>query len=89
MIKHGSLTELLEDGFLNLVEPIYSLDGDITRYRFVAAAKHRNRNGVAYGGMLMTFADRTMALTPREAGRIGAMAIIQFDMRFIRAVNDR
>ena len=77
----------MEDhGFIGLVGPLEMLpprDGH-GRFRFVAAEKHRNRNGVVHGGMLMTFADRALGLTARQGDMEIRQATVQFDMHFVR-----
>src|SRR5512147_546124 len=53
-----------DDGFIGLVGPFWTRqDGDTHRYAFLAEPKHHNRRGVVQGGMLMTFADRSMGMT--------------------------
>ena len=76
-----------DDGFVGLVGPFWSRpDGDGFRYAFMAAPKHHNRRGVVQGGMLMTFADRSMGMTCWYANGKQAQATIQLDMHFIDAV---
>jgi acyl-coenzyme A thioesterase PaaI-like protein len=76
-----------DDGFVGLVGPFWSRpDGDGFRYAFMAEAKHHNRRGVVQGGMLMTFADRSMGMTCWHANGRQPQATIQLDMHFIDAV---
>jgi uncharacterized protein (TIGR00369 family) len=78
-------TEVEDDGFIGLVGPIFHkpFEGGIGRFRFLGEAKHRNRNGVIHGGMLMTFADRALGMTARQ-GQSRAQATVQLDVHFIR-----
>src|SRR5262245_43980591 len=51
-------------GFIGLVGPFWHRPkGDSFEYAFMAEPKHHNRRGVVQGGMLMTFADRSMGMT--------------------------
>jgi acyl-coenzyme A thioesterase PaaI-like protein len=76
-----------DDGFVGLVGPFWSrLDGDSFRYGFMAEPKHHNRRGVVQGGMLMTFADRSMGMTCWYANERQPQATVQLDMHFIDAV---
>lgn len=76
-----------DDGFLGLVGPIWEIpDGDSFRYAFLAEDKHHNRRGVVQGGMLMTFADRSMGRTCWYANGQQPQATVQLDMHFTDAV---
>jgi len=76
-----------DDGFVGLVGPFWSRpDGDGFRFAFMAEPKHHNRRGVVQGGMLMTFADRSMGMTCWYANGRQPQATIQLDMHFIDAV---
>ena len=76
-----------DDGFVGLVGPFWSrLEGDSFRYGFMAETKHHNRRGVVQGGMLMTFADRSMGMTCWYANGRQPQATIQLDVHFIDAV---
>ena len=75
------------DGFIGLVGPFWSRPwGESYRYAFMAAPKHHNRRGVVQGGMLMTFADRSMGMTCWHANGRQAQATVQLDVHFIDAV---
>lgn len=75
------------DNFSVMIGPVWARgDGQAGRYGFLATDKHLNRNGTVHGGMLLTFADKAMALTAWEAGGRPSHATIQLDTRFIRAV---
>ena len=84
-----------DTGFIGLVGPLWSRPkktasgdnlGDSFEYAFVAQDKHHNRRGVVQGGMLMTFADRSMGMTCWYANDKQPQATIQLDMHFIDAV---
>jgi acyl-coenzyme A thioesterase PaaI-like protein len=80
-----------DTGFIGLVGPLWSRPkktalGDSFEYAFVAQDKHHNRRGVVQGGMLMTFADRSMGMTCWYANEKQPQATIQLDMHFIDAV---
>src|SRR3954465_11501355 len=76
-----------DEGFIGLVGPFWSRpSGDSFLYAFMADAKHHNRRGVVQGGMLMTFADRSMGMTCWYANERQPQATVQLDMHFIDAV---
>src|SRR5581483_8552427 len=80
-----------DTGFIGLVGPFWSRPkktefGDSFEYAFMAAPKHHNRRGVVQGGMLMTFADRSMGMTCWYANERQPQATVQLDMQFIDAV---
>jgi acyl-coenzyme A thioesterase PaaI-like protein len=52
----------------------------------MAETKHHNRRGVVQGGMLMTFADRSMGMTCWYANERQSQATVQLDVHFIDAV---
>ncbi len=76
-----------DEGFIGLVGPFWMrpVEGGY-RYAFMAEHKHHNRRGVVQGGMLMTFADRSMGMTCWYANGQQPQATIQLDMHFIDAV---
>ena len=53
---------------------------------FLAEHKHHNRRGVVQGGMLMTFADRSMGMTCWYANERQPQATVQLDVHFVDAV---
>ena len=54
--------------FGELVGPIWHRqDGKQKLFGFVVAPKHLNRAGNLHGGMLMSLADQSMAITARDA----------------------
>lgn len=76
-----------DEGFIGLVGPLWKRPaGDSFRYAFLAEPKHHNRRGVVQGGMLMTFADRSMGMTCWYANGQQPQATVQLDMHFIDAV---
>lgn len=76
---------IMEDtGFLGHVGPVYTKQcDDILRSAFLGEDKHRNRRDVVQGGMIMTFADRGLALAGRRAIDNGPQATLQLDTHFI------
>lgn len=76
-----------DEGFVSLVGPFWMRpSGDSFDYAFKAAPKHHNRRGVVQGGMLMTFADRSMGMTCWYANGKKPQATVQLDVHFIDAV---
>ena len=76
-----------DDGFIGLVGPFWSRpNGDSFVYAFMAETKHHNRRGVVQGGMLMTFADRSMGMTCWYANERQPQATVQLDVHFVDAV---
>jgi acyl-coenzyme A thioesterase PaaI-like protein len=80
-----------DEGFIGLVGPFWAKpSGDETiapKYAFLVAPKHHNRRGVLQGGMLMTFADRTMGMTCWYANGKRPQATVHLDVHFIDAVH--
>jgi acyl-coenzyme A thioesterase PaaI-like protein len=76
-----------DEGFIGLVGPFWTREAGGTHlYAFRAETKHHNRRGVVQGGMLMTFADRSMGMTCWYANEKQPQATVQLDMHFIDAV---
>jgi acyl-coenzyme A thioesterase PaaI-like protein len=76
-----------DEGFIGLVGPFWMRrSGDSYLYAFMAERKHHNRRGVVQGGMLMTFADRSMGMTCWYANNRKPQATIQLDVHFIESV---
>ena len=76
-----------DEGFIGLVCPFWQRpDGESFRYAFMAEPKHHNRRGVVQGGMLMTFADRSMGMTCWYANGQQPQATVQLDVHFVDAV---
>lgn len=72
-----------QSGFIALVGPLWWRNEADGRYCFIAEAKHRNTRGNVQGGMLMTFADRTLGHLVRAGNPDRQQATIQLDMRFM------
>ena len=80
-----------DDGFIGHIGPLWQKPigdggGDGYRYAFLAEHKHHNRRGVVQGGMLMTFADRSMGMTCWYANERQPQATVQLDVHFVDAV---
>ena len=63
------------------------MDGEAPRFGFVMQPKHHNRRGVLQGGMLMTFADRSMGMTCWYANGKQPQATVHLDVHFVDAVH--
>lgn len=80
-------TRYSAEGFIDLVGPFWQRPhGDGFHYAFLAEPKHHNLRGVVQGGMLMTFADRSMGMAARHANHNQPQATVQLDVHFIDAV---
>ena len=76
-----------DEGFIGLVGPFWTrTEGDTPRFAFMAENKHHNRRGVLQGGMLMTFADRSLGMTAWYANEQKPQATVHLDVHFIDAV---
>ena len=76
-----------DEGFIGLVGPFWTRrEGDRQLYAFMAETKHHNRRGVVQGGMLMTFADRSLGMTAWYANDKKPQATVHLDVHFIDAV---
>jgi acyl-coenzyme A thioesterase PaaI-like protein len=76
-----------DEGFIGLVGPFWRRpDGEGVRYGLLVERKHHNRRGVLQGGMLMTFADRSMGMTAWHANGRRPQATVQLDVHFVDAV---
>jgi acyl-coenzyme A thioesterase PaaI-like protein len=79
-----------DDGFIGLIGPLWQKPaGDSYRYAFLAEHKHHNRRGIVQGGMLMTFADRSMGMTCWYANERQPQATVQLDVHFVDAGEGR
>ncbi len=78
---------LEDDGFIGFVGPIWqkSVAGE-QLFGFLSQPKHKNLRGVVQGGMLMTFADRSMGATSRSATDQAPQATVQLSYQFLDAV---
>jgi uncharacterized protein (TIGR00369 family) len=72
--------------FGDLVGPMWKRETPELRWGFVVAPKHLNRAGNLHGGMLMTFADQSMAMTARQATGVKRHATIELNIQFIGGV---
>jgi len=72
--------------FGDLVGPIWKREAPERRWGFVVQPKHLNRSGNLHGGMLMTFADQSMAMTARQATGVKRHATIELNTQFIDTV---
>ena len=79
---HGWRELPRDDGFITLVGPFWRRLDDPRRFGFRAEPRHDNINGVVQGGMLMTFADRSLGYLSFEAAG-GRTATAAFDMNFV------
>jgi uncharacterized protein (TIGR00369 family) len=78
-----------DHGLIALVGPFWSKpDSDNRLYGMVAEARHLNRQNIMHGGMMMTFADHTMAMASAAASGGRTQATIQLDTQFIDAVRE-
>jgi acyl-coenzyme A thioesterase PaaI-like protein len=78
-----------DEGFIGLVGPFWSRPqqgSETPLFAFLAAPKHHNRRGVVQGGMLMTFADRSMGMTCWYANEKKPQATVHLDVHFVDAV---
>jgi acyl-coenzyme A thioesterase PaaI-like protein len=76
-----------DDGFIGLVGPFWiRTEGETPRFAFMAQPKHHNRRGVLQGGMMMTFADRSLGTTAWHANGQKPQATVHLDVHFIDAV---
>ena len=76
-----------DEGFIGLVGPFWTRqEGETHLFAFTAAPKHHNRRGVVQGGMLMTFADRSMGMTCWYANGKQPQATVHLDVHFVDAV---
>lgn len=77
-----------DDGFVELVGPLWSRpdeEGPV-RYGFLAERRHLNRGGVVHGGMVMTFADQALGLAAWAANGDRPQVTVQLDTQFISSV---
>jgi acyl-coenzyme A thioesterase PaaI-like protein len=76
-----------DDGFIGLVGPFWQkFNGETPRFAFLVEPKHHNRRNVLQGGMLMTFADRSMGMTCWYANGKQPQATVHLDVHFVDAV---
>ena len=76
-----------DEGFIGLVGPFWMrMEGESPRFGFVMQKKHHNRRGVVQGGMIMTFADRSLGMTAWYANEKQPQATVHLDVHFVDAV---
>jgi uncharacterized protein (TIGR00369 family) len=84
---HGWQAIVNHTAFGDLVGPIWRRqDGQRLRFGFVVAPKHLNHAGNLHGGMLMTLADQSMAMTARQATGGKRHATIELNIQFVDGV---
>jgi len=77
------------ENFVGLVGPFWArLDGDATRYGFLAERRHLNRGGRVHGGMVMTFADQALGNAALAANEDRPQVTVQLDTHFISGVKE-
>jgi len=76
---------LPDEGFIELVGPFWQHTADKSRFCFLAEPRHHNRRGIVQGGMLVTFADRSLGTTVRSVNTDRPQATLQLDVHFIDA----
>jgi uncharacterized protein (TIGR00369 family) len=73
--------------FGELIGPIWHRrDGDKMLFGIQVAPKHLNRAGNLHGGMLMSLADQSMAITARDATGSKRHATIELNTQFVGSV---
>ena len=86
-LKSDGWTIVETTGFLHLIGPLWQrLVNGVHEYALITEDKHHNRRGVVQGGMLMTFADRSIGMTCWYANGKQPQATVQLDMHFLDAV---
>ena len=86
VLKADGWSTIDDDGFINLVGPLWRRMGGVTpEYAIIGQDKHRNRRGVVQGGLLMTLADRTCGMTARFVAGAETLATVQMDTHFVDA----
>ena len=82
-------TPYRDEGFIGLVGPFWTrpqAGTETPQFAFLAEPKHHNRRGVVQGGMLMTFADRSMGMTCWYANGKKPQATVHLDVHFVEGV---
>jgi uncharacterized protein (TIGR00369 family) len=76
-----------DKGLISLVGPFWQRSDPPHRfYGLVAGERHLNSQGVMHGGMIMTFADHTLAMASVAASGGRRQATIQLDTQFVDGV---
>lgn len=85
--RAGWVPNRSEDGLMALVGPFWTKpDSGGRLHGFLTEARHLNVNGVVHGGMIMTFADHSLALASLALTGGRKQATIQLDTQFLEAV---
>lgn len=76
-----------DDGFVGHAGGLWqrTIDRQV-QFAFVATEIHTNRNGLVHGGMLMTFMDRALGQTAREATGAVRGATVSLTHQFLAPV---
>jgi acyl-coenzyme A thioesterase PaaI-like protein len=92
MIDHSALESqgwerLADSGFVELVGPLWRRrEPEGWVYGLLAEPKHHNRRNILQGGMMMTFLDKCLGGTVREANNDSSpQTTVQLDVHFIDA----
>lgn len=73
--------------FMDLIGPVWQRHTDeSTLYGLLVAEKHRNRNGVAHGGVMATLLDMALGRTSSDAQGGRKQATINLDVQFLAPV---
>jgi uncharacterized protein (TIGR00369 family) len=84
---HGWQAIVNHTAFGDLVGPIWRIEENgQPRFGFIVAPKHLNRAGNLHGGMLMTLADQSMAMTARQVTGARRHATIELNTQFVGGV---
>jgi uncharacterized protein (TIGR00369 family) len=84
---HGWGAIVNHTAFGDLVGPIWKTEENgQPRFGFIVAPKHLNRAGNLHGGMLMTLADQSMAMTARAVTGARRHATIELNTQFVGGV---
>jgi len=85
--EHGWEVISNHTAFGDLVGPIWRKEENGTlRFGVIVGPKHLNRAGNLHGGMLMTLADQSMAMTARVATGGKRHATIELNTQFVGGV---
>ena len=83
---HG-WTVMNNTAFGDLIGPVWHRhDGERMLFGILVAPKHLNRAGNLHGGMLMSLADQSMAVTARDATGSKRHATIELNTQFVGSV---
>ncbi|MGE0231899.1 MAG: PaaI family thioesterase [Flavobacteriaceae bacterium] len=77
----------LHDNYSRLIGPfLQRADGSGGRYALRIDERHRNRNGKAHGGVILSLADKAVGMTARHGREDWLMATVQLNHQFIKGV---